>query len=134
MLGAIVAAVPGCSRRGSDQSDLGHVHGKVALDGEPFVGVIVVFTPDVGRQAAGVTDEDGSYELQSMHHSKEAKVGPNTVGFATPTGEQLSAPIPAKYANGTKTGLKETVKEGDNTFNFALTSDPKTEPDAEAEK
>ena len=117
----------GCGSQGSDQPDLGDVQGTVTLDGEPLVGVIVVFTPEKGRQSTGLTDVNGKYELHYMHHSKGAKLGNHTVGFASAEAEEGDFPqvasIPAKYAYGTDRGLKEEVKEGNNTFDFALTSE-----------
>ncbi len=116
----------GCGRQGSDQPDLGYVQGTVTLDGKPLVGVIVVFTPEKGRQSTGLTDVDGKYNLMYMYHSKGAKLGKHTIGFASAEAAEGDSPqaaaIPAKYAYGTDTGLKEEVKEGNNTFNFALTS------------
>lgn len=122
VLFAIGFIILGCSNKGSDQPDLGYVKGTVTLDGKPFVGAIIVFSPEKGRQSTGLTDENGKYELEYLHHSKGAMLGQHTIGFAAPTGETLAVPIPAKYAYGTETGLQEEVKEGDNTFNFSLTS------------
>ncbi|QDU05485.1 hypothetical protein V6x_52220 [Gimesia chilikensis] len=92
------------------------------MDGKPFVGAIIVFSPENGRQSAGTLDENGKYELEYMHHSKGAKLGSHTIGFGTPTGETLAVPIPKKYLYGTETGLKAEVKPGNNSFDFSLKS------------
>jgi hypothetical protein len=122
VLCAIAFISLGCSDKGSDQPDLGNVQGTVSLDGKPFVGAIIVFTPEEGRQSTGLTDENGKYELEYLHHSKGAVLGRHTIGFAGPTDETLAVPIPAKYAYGTETGIQEEVKAGDNTLDFSLTS------------
>ena len=113
----MAALFSGCSN--GDRPPLGQVSGTVTLDGEPLYGVIVMFKPDEGRPATGVTDAEGKYQLVYRYGVNGAKIGPNTISFAYPTGES-GAPIPEKYAG--KTTLKEEVKSGSNTFNFALSS------------
>ncbi len=46
----------GCG--GGDMPELGDVSGKVTLDGKPLVGINILFTPEKGRPAGGVTDEE----------------------------------------------------------------------------
>jgi len=114
----------GCmDKRGSDQPELGQVQGTVTLDGKPFAGAVIVFTPELGRQSTGIIDENGKYELEYLHHSKGAKLGQHTIGFAAPPEESKGAPkIPKKYLFGTDTGLEANVKEGTNTFDFSLST------------
>jgi hypothetical protein len=114
----LVVAPAGCSDVG-DRPELGQVTGTVTMDGEPFSGVIIMFKPDVGRAASAVVDENGNYELIYRYGVKGAKIGPNTVSFAWPTGES-GIPIPARYAE--KSELKEEVKPGKNRFDFNLVS------------
>lgn len=108
----------------SDQPDLGTVHGTVSLDGEPLTGVIVIFSPEEGRQSVGVTDESGAYELKYTGESLGAKIGKHTVGFTASDDEDVkaSAAIPPKYAAGASTELTVEVKAGDNTHDFDLSS------------
>ncbi|MBL4886236.1 MAG: hypothetical protein JKY95_17105 [Planctomycetaceae bacterium] len=116
----------GCGGGSSDQPDLGSVTGAIALDGKPLGGVIVVFSPEEGRQSVGITDADGKYELQYTGDSRGAKIGKHSVGFMASDDEDVkaSASIPAKYAAGTETGLSAEVVAGKNTFDFTdLTSD-----------
>jgi hypothetical protein len=108
----------GCGGSG-DRPELGEVTGTVTLDGQPLKGVIVMFTPDSGRPASGVTDESGRYELIYRYGVSGAKAGPNTVSFEYPTGDS-GPPIPAKY--GGQSTLKKHVESGDNAFDFELSS------------
>ena len=110
---------------GSDQPDLGIVSGTVSLDGEPLSGVIIVFTPEEGRQSTAITGENGQYELvYTGEDTKGARVGKHVVGFLTPYDEDIkpSAPIPARYSVGSDTGLNAVVKPGKNSFDFDLSS------------
>ncbi len=139
---AALLVLPGCTP--SDQPDLGRVSGTVTLDGDPLVGVSVVFLPDEGRPSSGVTDAKGMYELTYIRTTRGAKVGnhrveigggegsgeedsdsepenPDSQPQAAPKPKQSNKPvIPAKY--NSKSELKEEVKAGNNTINFALTS------------
>jgi hypothetical protein len=130
---------PGCGGP-SDQPELGQVTGMITLDGKPLVGVAVVFQPDSGRPARGMTDQDGKYELTYIRQTKGTKIGPNRVEIA-PTeegeadefensdeeGAAAAKPaksgkpkIPARY--NLQSELKADVKAGDNTFDFKLES------------
>lgn len=129
---------PGCGGR-SDQPELGQVTGTITLDGKPLVGIAVVFQPDSGRPARGMTDADGKYELTYIRNTKGTKVGPNRVEIApsedgeaeepeVAEGEAKPAPkrksgkpsIPARY--NVRTELNADVKPGENKFDFALES------------
>lgn len=92
------------------------------MDGAPLSGVIISFMPDLGRAATAVTDEDGEYDLIYLDGVKGCKIGPNTVVFAAPTGGSPSHAIPKKYQ--TKSDLQVDVKDGSNTFDFDLKSEP----------
>ncbi len=122
----------------SDQPELGQVTGTITFDGKPLTGVAVVFQPDNGRPARGMTDAEGKYELTYIRQTKGTKVGPNRVEIApSEDGEseedsgsedesntaakkpKSSKPtIPARY--NVKSELKVDVKAGKNTFDFAL--------------
>ena len=105
---------------GAEKPPLGSVTGTVTLNGEPLVGVIVLFKPDSGRVATAVTDGKGSYDLEYTYGVKGTKVGPSTVSFEWPLGFAGAKPLPEKYT--TKSELKQDVKSGRNTFNFDLES------------
>lgn len=108
----------GCSA--GDRPPLGRVSGTVTMDGKPLVGVIISFQPDSGRAASAETDPQGNYDLEYTYQVKGAKVGPNTVSFAWPTGAEGKQAIAAKFS--TKSELKREVKSGKNKFDFELTS------------
>ena len=131
---------PGCGGS-SDQPELGQVTGKITLDGKPLSGIAVVFQPDNGRPARGMTDAEGMYELTYIRQTKGTKVGPNRVEIAPSedgeaeesedSGEESQPAakkqtksgkpkIPARY--NVKSELKADVKAGKNTFNFELES------------
>jgi hypothetical protein len=129
---------PGCGGS-SDQPELGQVTGIITLDDKPLSGVAVVFQPDNGRPARGMTDAEGKYELTYIRQTKGTKVGPNRVEIAPsedgeaeeesensgeesqPAAKQPKSgkpKIPARY--NVKSELNVDVKPGKNTFNFEL--------------
>lgn len=109
----------GCNA-GGDQPELGTVTGTVTLDGKPLSGVIITFSPEVGRPGSATTDSEGKYDLIYRYGVAGTKIGKNTVSFAWPTGAEATASIPEKY--GAKSDLTADVKAGKNTFDFALES------------
>ncbi|RCS44596.1 hypothetical protein DTL42_16855 [Bremerella cremea] len=138
-LSVIFLSVTGCGGT-SDQPDLGQVTGTVTLDGKPLSDTAIVFYPDSGRPARGLTDAEGKYELIYIRDTRGTKLGHNRVEIA-PSEEaededeeetdedtpQVKRPakskkpkIPARY--NTKTELEADVKPGDNTFDFKLES------------
>lgn len=133
--------LPGCGAP-SDQPQLGQVTGTITLDGKPLSGIAVVFQPESGRPARGMTDAEGKYELTYIRETKGTKVGPNRVEIApSEDGEEEedesenadgeSKPvkkraksgkpkIPARY--NVRSELKADVQAGKNTFDFNLES------------
>lgn len=128
----------GCGSNG-DQPELGTVNGTVTLDGQPLVGVAVVFQPDNGRPSRGMTDAEGKYELTYIRQTKGAKVGPHRVevapneeggveetesnageGPAAGTKPSSKPSVPARY--NSKSELKVEVKSGANKIDFELKS------------
>lgn len=139
--GMLMMFTLGCNS--SDQPDLGQVTGTVTLDGQPLTGVAVVFQPDNGRPARGMTDAEGKYELTYIRQTKGTKVGSNRVEIApSEEGEseesedvEVADGEPQPAAKVTKSGrpvvparynsqseLKVDVKAGENTFDFKLES------------
>lgn len=116
--GLLLLSVCGCGT--GDRPELGEVTGTVTLDGQPLIGVIVMFTPDEGRPATGQTDAFGKYELVYRYGVNGAKIGPNTVSLVWPTGETGPA-IPKEY--GAESKVKVEVEPGDNVFDYDLKSD-----------
>jgi hypothetical protein len=129
----------GCTS--SDQPELGQVTGTITLDGQPLTGVAVVFQPDNGRPARGMTNAEGKYELTYIRQTMGTKVGSNRVEIApseegeesndVETGDGEPQPtantpkpvkpmVPKRY--NSQSELKVDVKPGDNTFDFQLES------------
>ncbi|HBJ37562.1 MAG TPA: hypothetical protein DDZ51_22965 [Planctomycetaceae bacterium] len=129
----------GCTN--SDQPEIGQVRGTIVLDGKPLAGVAVVFQPDKGRPARGMTDAEGKYELTYIRNTKGSKVGPNRVEIApseegeesveVETGDENAQPtvrtakpgrpvVPPRY--NVQSELKVDVMPGENTFDFQLDS------------
>ncbi len=131
-------SLPGCGGAG-DQPELGEVTGVITLDGKPLSGVAVVFQPESGRPARGMTDAEGKYELTYIRDTKGAKIGPNRVeiepseegeeGEQTETSDEVvtqlprqarseKPKIPARY--NVHSELNADVKAGTNKFDFNL--------------
>ena len=121
---------------------LAPVEGTVTLDGTPLAGAEVEFQPTAPdtRPSVGVTDASGHYELRYTMNEKGALLGEHIVrirmgedadpddvgGGAAPKtdeaadDEESGQRIPARY--NVDSELKETVKSGSNTIDFALES------------
>ncbi|HAP07103.1 MAG TPA: hypothetical protein DCR20_04715 [Planctomycetaceae bacterium] len=111
------AMIFGCGR--GDMPELGDVYGKVTLDGKPVPNINILFTPETGRPAGGVTDEEGNYELKYLEGYSGSKVGPAKVTFEWSPGVEPTAAVPAKYM---QEGFSVEVKEGSNELNFPMES------------
>ncbi len=128
VLAMALTSMSACRSRPSDQPDLGTVTGVVTMDGAPLEGALVSFAPAEGRASQGVTDAEGKYELVYIGNTKGAKVGSHRVHITTyiaddsdPDARKIKETIPAKYHKDTV--LTAEVKEGTNTFDFALESE-----------
>jgi len=120
------------------------VRGTVTLDSKPIAGASVTFLPEgTGRNAAGVTQADGSFQLTTLNQNDGAFPGNYKVtvqyaeGVEVPPGkdvksvfpgvqkapEQPKKPpkyvVPPKYSDPTQTALKLKVPpEGNMVFNL----------------
>jgi len=122
----------GCGgSQASDQPNLGSVTGTVTMGGIAIPGAMVIFSPEKGRSSMGTTDSEGKYEMVYVIDTKGAKLGNHKISITTApegnseeprdeAGATFKETIPAKY--NTNTTLTEMVKEGDNVFDFELTS------------
>ena len=113
----IASLLSGCG--GGDMPELGDVYGKVTMDGQPVVGVNILFTPETGRPAGGVTDSEGNYELKYLEGYGGCKVGKAKVTFEWSPGVEASVAIPAKYI---QVGYDVEVRSGSNELNFPMES------------
>jgi hypothetical protein len=133
-------AVAGCSESGvSSQEKLQPVpvSGRVAYRGKPLGNVSVSFQSIDGKVCAmGTTDATGAFRLTTYAPDDGAPAGSYKVtvaasgtarevepGVIAPMPEETTtgSPIPARYADPTKSDLTADVKEsGTNRFTFEL--------------
>lgn len=124
--------VIGCS------DGLAKVGGTVTLDNQPVNGSAeiygtVTFTREAGgATAVGIIDGSGRYVI-TTGSQKGVEPGAYLVSIAV---KKISPPktlgampeatliSPKKYASATTSGLRQEVKAGSNTCDFALTSKP----------
>jgi len=114
----------GCSKPGPE---LVTVEGTARMDGKPLSGVLVSFLPEVakgntGRQASGMTDENGRFRLtydDPENPRPGAVVGWHVVIVSDPEMENLDNPkrfqrrqIPQPYRMATQSPLSQEVKAG----------------------
>jgi hypothetical protein len=101
----------------------------VSIDGQPCGGVIVVFS--CAEQRAFITaavGDDGRYAVQMAEgHGLPLGTYEVTVRPAPPTNwdrPQRATPVPPRYRDAKSSGLTLTVKEGENTYDIAMTTNP----------
>jgi hypothetical protein len=129
-VGFLSLGTVGCNRE--NLPGLGRVSGSVSMDGKPVPDATVIFTPsEAGATASlGRTDASGKYELYYSRGNKGAKIGEHSITInnyqdaGDEGGQGKPETIPAKY--NVKTELKENVKRGSNTIDFALKSGGET--------
>jgi hypothetical protein len=116
----------------SQPSNVGHVSGKVSLEGQPLADAVVTFSPvkDGGSSALGRTDSSGNYELSYASGVEGAELGENRVSVSTfdegdPDGDpprpKVLEKVPVKY--NAQTELIREVRAGNNQFDLELKTD-----------
>lgn len=116
---ALIVCITGCSGS-TDQPDVADVRGVVTLDGQPVAGVNILFQPESGRAAVGLTNDKGEYELQYLDGVRGCKLGTNTVGFDWPPDSPNMIAIPAKHTGAN--AFKFDVKPDANVFDITMTT------------
>jgi len=121
---AIILICIGCSGLPDDHPVLNAIHGTVLLDGQPLPQATITILPEAGPPSGAITDANGNYEVMHKSGKKGAVAGPAKVSIITSTidenGELTLERLPGKY--NTETTLSITVKEGNNSQDFILTS------------
>jgi hypothetical protein len=130
VVSGLVLAIGGCS----DGLEMYPVTGVVTQDRKPVEGAGVVFTPAKGPPAAGRTDAQGRYSLQTLDRPG-ALVGVHGVSvtkcesIGPPPAEDGSGPpretrwhVPQRYSNPTTSNLTAEVAADKTEYNFDLTS------------
>jgi len=141
----------GCGGNPAGYPETAPVTGTVTLDGAPVEGASISFAPPEGRSSSGTTDADGKYELRYVGPVMGAMLGTNRVIIRkqvpdpdyVPTAAERKAAeemaaldpdesptftspmidsLPERYRSR-DSELSADVKDTDNVFDFALTSD-----------
>ena len=125
---AVLAAALGCHGAGTPETAA--VQGKVTYQGKPITQGVILLTPEAGGQAAiGEIQADGSFQLTTFKKNDGARPGkyrvavqPSSSGAAVPGMEFAGGkpPIPAKYLDGSTSGLTAEIKPGKNTLDLPL--------------
>jgi hypothetical protein len=127
---ALLASIAGCG-----DENWATVTGTVTLQGKPVGPGSLMFEPEnpesiTAPSAIGHFREDGKYALKSAGNREGALPGDYLVmihgrGEEAFGDEQVDpnakSAIPKKYLNHRLSGLRATVKPGDNTIDFDLT-------------
>jgi hypothetical protein len=140
----------GCGDKKEVSYETEPVEGILTLDDKPIAGATVTFIPVTegqGVSATGTTDESGKYTLTAVGKgagepgagtlpgeyfvgvvkSEFPSAGDHTEGQASSADTagkttKMTHIIPEKYNDPKTSGLKVTVKEGDNVIPLTLTS------------
>jgi len=139
ILGLVLA---GC---GKGELSTAKVTGKVTYKNKPVINASVIFQPKGGKSASGTTNDEGVFVLTTTTDGDGAVAGEHTVtiiainpdggaGMGIDQNEEImekessgetnikkSTKIPEKYGSATTSGLKFTVKAGEeNSAEFKL--------------
>mgnify|MGYP001333918369 CR=1 FL=1 len=137
LLAGILFGCFGCGQS-SDLPEIASAKGVVKFKGKPLPQANILFIPDSGPVASGVTDEQGNFTLMTQGH-RGAKIGNHRVTIqaivlkdgvkgtavdpesgAERSVETVSV-VPEKYGNPYQSGLTATVASGGpNEFLFEI--------------
>ena len=139
LVAALAMTAAGCGR--GDKPLMADAAGSVTYNGDPLEGATVVFVPDSGLPATGITDAEGRFTWNTRGDSG-AVVGPGKVAITAveqlivvegrePTAQELAnmsrSLIPEKYGHPMTSQLSADVKADErNEFTFKLTGPPIT--------
>ena len=106
------------------------VTGRVLWEGQPLADAVVVFTPEKGRPATGITNAAGQFVLSTFKKNDGAVTGVHRISITArdpapgatkePAGAGRRA-IPARYGDPTTSPLTGEIRQGPNVFEFNLT-------------
>jgi hypothetical protein len=129
---AIAAALVAAAQVGCPSGPpTGKVRGKVTFKGKPVAeGLVTFLNPKEGGAAEAYINKDGTYAVQNPVALGEYQVVITPLveivdtdpGKTPPSPVEKRAPdIPRKYRTPGASPLRETVKQGENEFNFDMT-------------
>ena len=125
---ALTIGLLGCAQ----QEQLAPVTGVVTIDGKPYPGGKVIFSPTakegsdaVGRPSFGIPDEQGRFSLSCFKPNDGAIVGDHIVTlFRAVDHDEIRPDLKALgFKRVNLRGERVTVTSGDNTIDVALTSE-----------
>jgi hypothetical protein len=127
MLVFCLALLVGCSKSSDEYSAV--VSGKVTLGNSAVAAGTVLFMTEGGHAATAELASDGTYTLRCRPDRFKVAVTPPPPPdpLATPANAPPSrlpsstSPIPKRYHDFGTSGLTIEAKEGNNTFDIALT-------------
>lgn len=102
-------------------TEIGKVAGIVLLDGNPLTDARVEFATAGNKVSEATTDEKGRYRMSFSEKRDGVPLGDNRIRVTKPdkNGKELIRP-----AFNSKSILQRAVLEGENQFDFSLTSRP----------
>lgn len=139
----------GCGAKGMPTVKTEMVEGVVTLDGKPVPGAMVTFVPvqdSAGAAATGTSDEAGKYHLTAIASGNRGEVAAGTLpgeyfvgvlkdefpdldrlrsqesGTVSDTDIKVVHVVPQKFNDPRASGLKVTVKPGENDIPIELKS------------
>jgi len=134
------ACLAGCGHQGVDLGPFGTVSGRVTYKGVPVEeGVITFHCPDSGQVANAGLSDDGRYRIK-LEGRDGLPIGNYNVYIRPPLldykerarllfpdsgrayNPQEYPNIPMDYRFESSSGLKATVEEGENTFDFDMSN------------
>jgi hypothetical protein len=128
----VLFAASGCGQRGL--SGLSKVSGTITLNGQPFEGASISFSPQTPdtRGAAALSGAGGNFQITTLHSNDGVQPGDYLISVSKielegilPAAEvrrigaknyhpQQTQMVPEKYLKTETSGLKVTVKKGRN--------------------
>lgn len=131
LFSAIILLGTSCNGAPDDTPKTVEVTGIITMKDKPVSGASVVFMPESGPSAIGITDASGAYALKTgkaIGATPGQHVVTITSGGETPMpgteeakSDKTKPEIPVDYGDPKKSGLTANVKaSGNNKFDFKL--------------
>jgi hypothetical protein len=127
VVGFLAILVAGCGGK----SGMGHVSGKVTVDGQvPPPGSSITFFPvDGNASSAGAVLEEGNYSVDVPQGESRVEIrvpkpvpNPNPSTQGPGAGDRITEALPPKYNDQSE--LKLTIVAGDNPKNWDVSTMP----------
>lgn len=121
----LIMIAPGCGGGGLPAPKTGRVSGTIQLGSAPLRNATITFEDPVRGIGASAVVEEGAYNFDTPlivgNYLVTAQSSPPPPSAIASSQGASSAPsIPKQYQTSTDSGLKATVVEGENKFDFQL--------------